>query len=46
MTREQINGKIKELEAKQSEAARLDNDDRVYDLGQQINDLLWEVPED
>ncbi len=46
MTREQINKKIAVLEAQQAEAARLDNDDRVYALGQQINDLLWEVPED
>ena len=46
MTREQIRRRIEELEAMQTEAARQDNDDRVYDLGCQISDLLEEVPED
>ena len=46
MTREQIRRKIEVLEAMQAEAARQDNDDRVYDLGCQISDLLEEVPED
>lgn len=46
MTREQIRKTIKELEALQEEAARRDNDDRVYDLGCQISDLFNEVPED
>ena len=46
MTREQIIRKIEVLEAQQAEAARQDNDDRVYDLGQMISDLLEEVPED
>ena len=46
MTREQIRRRIEELEAMQTEAARHDNDDRVYDLGCQISDLLEEVPED
>lgn len=46
MTREQIRRKIAVLEAMQAEAARQDNDDRVYDLGCQISDLFSEVPED
>ena len=45
MTREMINSKIRELEQLQYEADIRGNDDRSYDLGCKIADLLKEIPE-
>lgn len=46
MTRNEINGKIKELEAQQYEADIAGRDEQSYELGCKIYDLLQEIPED
>lgn len=46
MTQEAINRKIKALEEAQYQADLVGNDERSYDLGCQISDLLQEIPED
>ena len=46
MTQETINRKINALEEAQYQADLVGNDERSYDLGCQIYDLLQEIPED
>ena len=46
MTRNEIREKIRELEAQQYEADVRGFDDRSYELGCKIIDLLQEIPED
>ena len=44
-TRDQVNNDLKVKEWQQAEAARQDNDDRVYTLGCEIADLYSELSE-
>jgi hypothetical protein len=46
MSKEMINEKIRALEEAQYQADLIGNDERSYDLGCQIYDLLQEIPED
>jgi hypothetical protein len=46
MTKAEINRKINELETQQYEADIRGFDDRSYELGCKIFDLLQEIPED
>ena len=44
-TRDQVNNDLKVKEWQQAEAARQDNDDRVYELGCEISNLYSELSE-
>lgn len=46
MTKEEINSRIKELEAQQYEADIAGRDDQSYELGCRIYALFQEIPED